>query len=98
MLKSATFNDVNAYFSWEKLALAKRKLMKQGFIYREICFGTTINRKTGKQEYKRAEVFKATRWTRRERQSIWYFFKVHMPKQNLGIFVIHRNKLYMWKG
>jgi len=80
----------------EKLALVKRKLREQGFIYRELCFGTTRNRKTGKWDYKRVEVFKASPWTRRERQRIWYFFKVHIPKENLGIYVIRQNKLYRY--
>ncbi len=69
---------------------------ERGFIYREIRFGTLWNRKTGEWDYRRVEVFKATPWTQRERQRIWGFFKAHRPKQNLGIFVIHENKLYMY--
>lgn len=79
-----------------KLGLIIGKLKKRGFIYRELCYGTTWNKKTGKREYKRMEVFKATPWTQRERGRIWYFFKAHMPKSNLGIYVIQQNKLYMY--
>lgn len=77
-----------------KLTLVIGKLKKQGFVYRELCYGIVRDRRTGKREYRRMEVFKATPWTRRERFRIWSFFKEHVPKNNLGIYVIHQNKLY----
>jgi hypothetical protein len=80
----------------KKLALIVDKLKRRGFIYREICYGTTLDRKTGKRQYRRIEVFKATPWTRRERGRIHYFFKEHVAKSNLGIYVIHHNKLYAY--
>jgi hypothetical protein len=80
----------------KEIASVKRKLMKEGFTHRELCYGTTLNRRTGEREYKRMEVFKKTAWTRRERGRIWYFFKAHMPRSSLGIYVIKQNKLYMY--
>lgn len=80
----------------KKLTLIIGDLRERGFIHREICFGTARNRKTGKHQYKRMEVLKATPWTRRERHRIWNFFKIHVPKSNLGIYVLHQNKLYMY--
>jgi hypothetical protein len=79
-----------------KIIAIRDKLSKEGFIYREICFGTARNIETGKQEYKRIEVFKMTPWTRRERQHIWFWFKIHMRKSNIGIFAIHKDKLYLY--
>lgn len=79
----------------KKLTTIIEKLRREGFIYREISVGTTRNRKTGKREYKRIEVFKQTPWTRAEFFRIHEFFKKHIIKSNLGIFLVRDNKLYM---
>jgi len=73
------------------IADAKRR----GFTHRHLFYGMLRNRKTGKYEYKRMEVFKASAWTQRERGRIFEFFKKHPPKSSLGIFVFSGNKLYM---
>jgi hypothetical protein len=82
----------------ENLASAKKRLGEQGFTYKELCYGIFKDPKTRKREYKPMEVFEATPWTRLERRRILHFFKEYTPKQNLAIYVIHRNKLCMWKS
>jgi len=71
-------------------------LRREGFIYRKVCFGTTRNRETGKEEYKRIEVFKRSRWTRAEWFRMDEYFKRHISKGNLAIFVIQGDKLYAY--
>lgn len=80
----------------KKLKLMIGNLRREGFIYREVCFGTYRNWETGKHEYKRIEIYKETRWTRAEFFRISEFFKRHVLKESLGIFVINNNKLYMY--
>jgi hypothetical protein len=79
-----------------QLAFVIGNLKRRGFIYREICFGNVKNRRTGKWEYKRAEIFKATPWTRLERFRIVELFRTHQLKHNLGIFVVRDRKLYVY--
>jgi hypothetical protein len=77
----------------KKIALTVNDLMKRGFKYRQLIYGTRLNEKTDKWEYKRMEVFKGTPWTQKERQRIWVFFKWNIPKDNIGIYVIHNKKM-----
>jgi len=44
-------------------------------------------------EYKRIEVFKEIPWRRHEVARMWGFFKRHIPKDNLVIYVIRNNNL-----
>jgi ribosomal protein L18E len=78
-----------------EITAIKRNLKKRGFIHSITSYGTARNKKTGKWEYKRMEIFKATPWTTEDRRNIRNFFKTRTPKSNLAIFVLHQNKLYM---
>ena len=80
----------------EKLASQRKWLMKQGFIYGHIWCGTTINRVTHERRYKHLVIFKATPWTAVEIVRMDSFFHRHIPKTDLGIFVFHNKKLYMY--
>ena len=80
----------------QKLALLFRDLKKKGFTHSKIFYGVVKHRKTSKGEYKRIHVFKATPWTVPEKILICDFFKTHIPKTNLGIYVYHHRRLYTY--
>lgn len=81
-----------------ELALVRENLRKQGFIYSHLWYGTTKRKGTRKSQYKYLIIFKATRWTAIEAARVTAFFRRHIPKTDLGIFVYHNKKLHMWKS
>lgn len=72
-----------------KLASDIDDFRKRGFIHSIINYGIRLNRKTGKREYKRMEVLKATPWTHDTVAKVRKFFKLHPPKSNLGVYAYH---------
>lgn len=77
-----------------KLAITIANLRERGFTYSYIRHGTTRNKKTGRTQYKRIEIFKATPWTYPEKTYIRNYFRFHIPVSNLTVFVYHNHKLY----
>jgi hypothetical protein len=71
-----------------------RSIVRRGFKHTLICGGILRNRVTGEREYRRYQVFKADRWTRREVGRIYTFFERNVPKERIGFYVLHNGNLY----
>jgi hypothetical protein len=71
-----------------------QSIVKRGFKHSIICGGILRNPVTGEREYRRYQVFKADKWTRREVGRIHTFFKRHVPKERIGFYVLHNGNLY----
>jgi hypothetical protein len=72
-----------------------RSIVKRGFKHSLICGGILRNRVTGEREYRRYQVFKADKWTRREVGRMYTFFKRNVPVERIGFYVLHNGNLYM---
>jgi hypothetical protein len=71
-----------------------RSIMRRGFKHSIVCGGILRNPVTGEREYRRYQIFKAEKWTRREVGRIYTFFKRHVPKERIGFYVLHNGNLY----
>ena len=71
-----------------------RSLTRRGFKHSIIHTGIIRNPVTGEQEYRRYQMFKAEKWTRREVGRTHTFFKRHLPKERIGFYVLHNGNLY----
>jgi hypothetical protein len=71
-----------------------RSIMRRGFKHSIVCGGIIRNRVTGEREYRRYQIFKAEKWTRREVGRTHTFFKRHLPKERIGFYVLHNGNLY----
>jgi len=78
-----------------KLASQRKWLREHGFIHSHLWFGTTVNRVTHERLYKHLVIFKATPWTAIEIVRMDSFFRRHIPKNDLGVYVIYKEKLLM---
>jgi hypothetical protein len=71
-----------------------RSIRRRGFKPSIICGGMLRNRVTDELEYRRYQVFKADKWTRREVGRTYAFFKRNVPKERIGFYVLHNGNLY----
>lgn len=71
-----------------------RSIMRRGFTHSIIHTGITRNRVTGERQYRRYQIFKADKWTRREVARTHTFFKRHLPKERIGFYILHDGNLY----
>lgn len=72
-----------------------QSIMRRGFKHSIICGGITRNRATGERQYRRYQIFKAEKWTRREVGRIYTFLKTHVPKERIGFYILHNGNLYV---
>ena len=79
----------------KRVALAIADLKRRGFTQRHYFYRNIWNRKKRIWEYKRWEVITPTPWKQRERGRCYEFFKTRSPNNNLTLFVLSGNKLYM---
>jgi hypothetical protein len=80
----------------EKLGLIAGNLRERGFIHSFVCYGTTRDKKTNQPQYKRLEILKATPWGSSEIKLVNFFFKTHIPENNLAFYVYDNRKLYTY--
>jgi len=71
-----------------------QSIMRRGFKHSIIHTGIVRNPGTGEREYRRYQIFKAEKWTRREVGRTHTFFKRHLPKERIGFYVLHNGNLY----
>jgi hypothetical protein len=71
-----------------------RSIRRRGFKHSIICGGILRNQVTGEREYRRYQVFKVDKWTRREVGRIYTFFKRNVPQERIGFYVLHNGNLY----
>jgi hypothetical protein len=71
-----------------------QSIRRRGFKRSLICGGILRNPVTGEREYRRYQIFKAEKWTRREVDRTYTFFKRHLPKERIGFYILHNGNLY----
>jgi len=77
------------------VATARQRMAARGFTFPLAISGVLRNRETGRREYRRIELYKASEWTRREVAWLHRFFKRHIPRSRGAVFAFHNNKLYL---
>jgi len=71
-----------------------QSIIDRGFKHSTIHTSIITNPATGEREYRRYQIFKAEKWTRREVGRTHTFFKRHLPKERIGFYILHNGNLY----
>jgi hypothetical protein len=77
------------------MATARQRMAARGFTFRLTISGILRNRETGRREYRRIELYKASKWRRQEVARLYFFFKRHIPRSRGAVFAFHNNSLYL---